>query len=179
MLGGGGTCRMSHRKEAAMVLCRLNPFECEDPESVYVGDDKTSPRRYKLLLRIFEDVASTIPKHRTLMEWRTIAQQHNLRYHSWIDDYADAVESRAAMGAPAVEQDAPLAECIPVQRQQDNAILNWLRSNTYDPLKRPPNPSGKSGVKKLCRVAVKFSSPSVFDTAWDRLRSNKQIKDAK
>ncbi len=89
-------------KEAAMVLCRLNPFEREDPERIYVDGDEASPHRYRLLLRAFEDAASTIPKHRTLMEWRTIAQQRNLPYHSWIDNYADA------MGAPAGKQAAPV-----------------------------------------------------------------------
>ena len=90
-------------KEAAMVLCRLNPLKDEDPERIYVDGDETSPHRYRLLLRVFEGVASTLPKPRMLVEWRTIAQQHNLRYHSWIDDYADAIEARAAMGAPAEE----------------------------------------------------------------------------
>lgn len=88
-------------EHAAMVLSRLNPNSpavCEDPESIYVDGDESSPHRYRLLLRVFESEASTSPKHRTLMEWRAIAQQYNLRYHTWIDDYAEA------MGAPASEQ---------------------------------------------------------------------------
>ena len=90
-------------EHAAMVLSRLNPerpADCEDPASIYVDGDESSPHRYRLLLREFEKEASTSPKPRTLMEWRTIAQQHNLRYHSWIDDYADA------MGAPAGKVEA-------------------------------------------------------------------------
>ena len=68
---------------------------------------------------------------------------------------------------------------VPVAMQQDDAILNWLKSNKYDPLKLPVPPSGKAGVKKHCRDAVKFSSASVFNTAWDRLRANGEIQDAK
>lgn len=82
-------------EEAAKVLCRLNPLECEDPDGIYVDGDRESPRRYKTMLRVFEDVASTSPKHRMLVEWRTIAQQKDLRYHSWIDEYADAVKALA------------------------------------------------------------------------------------
>lgn len=71
------------------------------------------------------------------------------------------------------------AVTMPVQKQQEYAILKWLSANKYDPLKLPVPPPGKAGVKKLCRTAVKFSSSSVFSTAWDRLRANGGIKDAK
>ncbi len=73
--------------EAAMVLCRLNPLEREDPERIYVDGDKSSPDRYRRLLWIFETEARTSPKHRTLMKWLTIARVRDLRYHSWIDEY--------------------------------------------------------------------------------------------
>lgn len=71
------------------------------------------------------------------------------------------------------------AVTMPVQKQQENAILKWLSVNKYDPLKLPVPPPGKAGVKKLCRDAVNFSSSGVFNTAWDRLRANGGIKDAK
>ncbi len=90
-------------EHAAMVLSRLNPnrpADCEDPASIYVDGDESSPHRFRLLLGEFETEASTSPKPRTLMEWRTIAQQRDLRYHSWIDDYVDA------MGAPAGKVEA-------------------------------------------------------------------------
>lgn len=64
-------------------------------------------------------------------------------------------------------------------QQQDKAILDWLKDNKHDPLKLPVPPSGKAGVKKLCRDAVNFSSSSVFNTAWDRLRLKGEIIDAK
>lgn len=71
----------------------------------------------------------------------------------------------------------------PVELQQDNAILNWLRINKYNPLKLAVPPKGKSGIKKICRdCLVKnskslFSSDKRFDAIWERLRKNKQIQD--
>ena len=83
----------------------------------------------------------------------------------------------------AIEQAATDGERIPVAKQQDKAILEWLTLNEYDPLKLPVPPSGKAGVKKLCRDAVTeknkqlFLSKKVFDTAWQSLRNNEDIKD--
>lgn len=94
--------------------------------------------------------------------------------HKFIEAVAEVI-SKAQKGTP----DARKEEFIPIQKQQENAILNWLRKIGYDPLKLPVPPSGKSGIKKLCREAVQFSSPSVFNTAWDRLRANGEIKDAR
>lgn len=88
-------------KDAAMVLCRINPLVVDDPEHIYVDGDISSPDMYRLLLKVFESVASTALKPRMLLEWRAIAQQHDLCYHAWIDDYADA------MGVPAEKQAAP------------------------------------------------------------------------
>lgn len=73
---------------------------------------------------------------------------------------------------------------IPVATQQNTAIIAWLTKNQHDPLKLATPPKGKGGIKKECRDAclednkTLFSSTSVFNTAWSRLRSNSQIKDA-
>lgn len=67
---------------------------------------------------------------------------------------------------------------LSVADQQDNSILSWLKSNKHDPLKLAVPPPGLSGVKKLCKDAVHFSSVGVFDNAWERLRANGEIKDA-
>lgn len=84
--------------------------------------------------------------------------------------------------------DAPAAKMeavrLPVATQQNTAILSWLKVSRHDPLKLPVPPSGKAGVKKLCRDALcesskqLFSSASVFNTVWERLRANNEIKDA-
>jgi len=76
--------------------------------------------------------------------------------------------------------DAPKGEVrLSVTDQQNKAILKWLRDHGHDPLKLQRGEKGKSDVKTECRYAVGFSSQSVFNTAWDRLRSDGKIKDAK
>ena len=77
--------------EAAKLLCRLDPLKGEDPELIFVGGDESSPGRYRVLLRVFNDVAETVPKARTLLDWLCVAQREGLRYHSWIDEYALAM----------------------------------------------------------------------------------------
>lgn len=71
---------------------------------------------------------------------------------------------------------------IPVQQQQETAILSWLTNHGFNPKALPKPPNGKAGVKKACRDVIcknlsLFASISVFDTAWDRLRKNKDIQD--
>ena len=71
---------------------------------------------------------------------------------------------------------------ISKSKQQDSAILDWLKGNNFDPMKLPKPPKGKAGVKRDCRNALEihykmFSSTSVFNTAWDRLRQNNEIAD--
>lgn len=96
--------------------------------------------------------------------------------------HLDADEAKALMPADAPAENVK-AERITIATQQNNAILNWLKANQHDPLKLPVPPRGLSGVKKLCRDELcgrkkqLFSSPSVFNTAWERLRSNDAIKD--
>jgi hypothetical protein len=82
-----------------------------------------------------------------------------------------------------VATSAPAAR-VPVSVQQNEAILDWLKTNKHEPNCLPVAPEGKAGVKKQCRdallteSAVLFSSKSVFDTAWERLRANNHIEDA-
>lgn len=152
-------------KEAAMVLCRLNPhekYDCENIERIYVDDDKTSPHRYKLLLRTFEDVASTIPKHRTLMEWRTIAQQQNLRYHSWIDDYADA------MGALAGNQAAP----TPAAKGKTAPAIAGTTSKANDepPGKMARTEAGKLTIEAAWEIECETGKKTTADIVMDRLQ---------
>lgn len=93
--------------------------------------------------------------------------------------YLPAHEAKALSDTPAaVVQAAHVDKQVPVQRQQDDAILKWLKDNKHDPLKLQRGEKGKPDVKKDCRDAVSFSSQSVFRTAWDRLRANGEIKDA-
>ena len=59
-------------------------------------------------------------------------------------------------------------------------ILGKLRELQFDPLELPAPPSGKPSVaKQATRAALKGQLTSaVFDKAWQRLRTSRQIKDA-
>lgn len=98
--------------EAAMLLCRIDPLERDwrgdapDPERIYVDDDKASPDRYRVLLRVFLDEAETDAKPRTLLDWRDVAKRGGLRYHEWIDEYLDAQKVCAAEMAETSKQGA-------------------------------------------------------------------------
>jgi hypothetical protein len=87
-------CASVKPDEAAMLLCRIDPHErnwrgeAPNPENIYVDDDRTSPDRFRVLRRAFEDVAETDPKPRTLLDWRDVARRKSLRYHEWIDEYS-------------------------------------------------------------------------------------------
>lgn len=94
--------------------------------------------------------------------------------------YAEQFNLTVSVGNAAEAEN--ILQKIPVAKQQDSAILNWLIKNEYNPKVLPTPPKGKSGVKKLCRDELcknlkLFLSISVFDTAWDRLRKNKEIQD--
>lgn len=117
----------------------------------------------------------------------------NLDNEVWLEAYWNDLNEWLKINGPRLDckfpkPDAPAAKVeavrLPVATQQNNAILNWLKVNQYDPSKLPVPPSGKAGVKKLCRDALcesskqLFSSESVFNTAWERLRAKGEIKDA-
>lgn len=93
--------------------------------------------------------------------------------NKWLEDNEEEIKFR--FPKPGTANEKP----IPIQRQQDNAILKWLKDHGHDPLKLQRGEKGKPDVKKECRDAVNFSSPSVFKTAWERLRANGEIIDAK
>ena len=116
----------------------------------------------------------------------TVRTFHDEVYWCDLNKWLEINEPRLSFRFPE-PQSAPAANAevrLPVAAQQNNAILKWLESNKYDPLKLPVPPSGKAGVKKLCRdwlcttCKQLFSSKSVFDTAWERLRNNHKIIDA-
>lgn len=71
----------------------------------------------------------------------------------------------------------------PVQHQASHeaAIVGALRQASFDPLQFPVAPAGKpSPAKKAAREALLPSmSASVFDKAWERLRSDGRIADAR
>lgn len=72
-------------------------------------------------------------------------------------------------------------DAAPKQRSQaqDLAILSALRLKGYDPSSLPPYKQGKPGVKAEIRAALGsnglWAGTRVFDKAWERLLSNKEI----
>lgn len=77
-------------QEAAMLLCRFNPQDNKcDP--LTDSTDETSPDDYKRLLRVLEDVANAESQPRSLIQWLAVAKDKGLKYHSWIDNYANAL----------------------------------------------------------------------------------------
>ncbi|WP_321839703.1 hypothetical protein [Paraburkholderia bannensis] len=62
------------------------------------------------------------------------------------------------------------------QRHQEHEILRVIRQLGYDPAALPKRESGRPWVKKMVREQLKFSPP-VFDKAWERLRSNGEIRE--
>jgi hypothetical protein len=94
--------------EAAMLLCRLDPLTDKDPENIYVDDDRTSPGRYRVLKRIFEDIAESDPKSRTLLAWREVARCKGLRYHEWIDEYAPITAGDTGNNYVQPEEEPPM-----------------------------------------------------------------------
>ena len=74
----------------------------------------------------------------------------------------------------------------PVQRAaaQNAAIIEAIRAKNIEPKKIPKAPSGKPGLKAEIRKDILqthkdiFSSNGVFNDAWQRLRSSREIIDA-
>ena len=103
----------------------------------------------------------------------------------WIEmpDFLEFAQELKGKVDQATSEPEPLPlVSVPVSKQQDAAILEWLKGNNFDPMKLPKPPTGKAGVKSACRNALcaspkMFQSKSVFDAAWERLRKNNEIAD--
>ena len=87
-------------QRAAMLLCRFNPNDTTLEQAQLTTTDATRPRDFVRLLQRFEDLARSDPKPRSLLQWLRTAQELELRYHPWIDDYVNA---RTVAGSPIVE----------------------------------------------------------------------------
>ncbi len=77
-------------REAAMQLCLLNPHD-DTTDPLTTTSNETGPDDFKRLVRVFEDIAQADAQARTLKQWRDIAKARGLNYHSWIDEYDQAI----------------------------------------------------------------------------------------
>jgi hypothetical protein len=118
----------------------------------------------------------------------------------WADRYEEAIPDvlRAAVAKFAAnDAEAPLSEINrpegpkspplqvpkekPLQRRQEEAIVDWLKAN-YDDIKLLPKPaSGKPGPpaaawKALQKTAELFKTKGIFEKAWARLLDFKEIQ---
>lgn len=96
----------------------------------------------------------------------------------WVQDVG--ASSLYPFTGPLAQSTAPK----PFQRQaaQELAILEAIRQAGHDPLRLPKNEPGKAGIKAQVSDALKrnpvFTGPTVFNKAWERMRSNGDIADA-
>jgi hypothetical protein len=77
--------------------------------------------------------------------------------------------------------EGPAPEYVPKLHTQEEAIIEWLEKNGHEPARLPPLQPGKRGIKAQARTelctscAQVFSSPDVFDKAWERLMKERRV----
>lgn len=114
------------------------------------------------------------------LEQMTECYPVSIKDKTTIEHYATNTADTPAAKVEAAPDTRPM-----VADEQNHAILAWLDLNGYDLKKLPVAEKGKSGIRKECGDGLRedrkklFYSKKVFDTAWQRLRDNGQIKDAK
>jgi hypothetical protein len=106
--------------EAALLLCQLNPHNDTLDDARKTKNDETGPADFNRLLRVFEDVAQADEQPRTLSQWRDIAHNKKLKYHSWVDKYEAAVRLTAkhAKGGNSVDALPKAALSAPNSRHE-------------------------------------------------------------
>ena len=92
-------------EEAALLLCEFDPHKVAAADADKVTTSQTDPEDFLILRRVFEGIGRTNNEPRSLNQWRLLAIERGLKYHSWIDDYAaakfSAVEIAPVMSGPA------------------------------------------------------------------------------
>lgn len=119
-----------------------------------------------------------------------ICKEHPQMVHVLVGDfmdYAQKFDIQVLVGGAGAGQAVASHETnsnekfISKAEQQDKIILSWLTEHSYDPLSLPAGACGKKGIRNACGDDVcknmgMFSSRSVYDSAWDRLRANGKTK---
>lgn len=80
--------------EAALLLCHQDPNDAGGTPLLSTNDE-TTPEHYKELLRLYQEVSDLSPGPRRLEEWVSIAQENELKHHSWVTEYAKAISKIA------------------------------------------------------------------------------------
>lgn len=164
------------QQQAAMLLCQLNPHE-EDPSvGLNHWNGETGSNEYKRMVSSFDALARTLPSVRTLAQWKQYADNQDLKYHSWINLFPDAVDS-VQSGAASVMAEI---KCKPQLAQiwQEGEILRVISELKYDAKALPKPTPGKSEPKAEVRKLLNLTTKT-FDLAWERLRTEGRIADGK
>lgn len=171
-------------EKAALLLCRVNPMVEADCQA-FTSNGNNS-RMYQRLLHKFQDAAHSRGQSVSLLQWLAVAKEHKLPYDPWIDEW---LEARKAVGAINDVDDSKTAgsstpRYTPKQRLQEVKILEILRQKYGDPKRLPVTPRGKPGPKNAAWSALGadkgvFPSQGVFNKAWERLRADGEIGEAK
>ncbi|TKC91230.1 hypothetical protein FAZ69_05555 [Trinickia terrae] len=133
-------------------------------------------------------IATTMAGRRQLLahaDIRTWCEQHG---YLWLPDAQVSLQASpsesvsgdgdmAATGISSALAKTPTPRPLPQQLHQEQEILRALREHGFDPKKLPKSPAGKPGAKALVRRLLGWEG-TIFDKAWERLRSGKEIADA-
>ena len=122
------------------------------------------------------------PEQQTLAAWFAFFDAHGFDT-TWLNPIKPAAINTNSASAEGQAAPAP-AKHKPVARMQaqEALILQTIRDAGHDPLNLPPRPIGKGGVKAQTRATLLkrcdvFSSRTVFDSAWKRLKGVGDIGD--
>lgn len=146
-------------REAASLLCEHDPFDASaDPETQ--TNLETGPGDFAFTLRVFEDVHSKSPQHRTLVEWIAIAASRACKRHSWISEYLEAC---ARLGFPIV--DAAIKPATPIA---DGSSLETKVAPVVADIASAPNPMqyrDRGNVMKKRAIIAKYKNK------WEKIDS--------
>ncbi|VBL74411.1 Uncharacterised protein [Burkholderia pseudomallei] len=104
-------------------------------------------------------------------------QQHG---YAWpLEAPADA--ANAETDVEDAQASEPRVTSRPLQQQafQEQEILRVLAEFGHDPLNLPKSPAGQPDVKAQVRKKLNWQGSTTFDKAWERLRRNKELADAR
>ncbi|VTU35462.1 hypothetical protein RA8CHR_05224 [Variovorax sp. RA8] len=108
-------------REAAMLLCGLNPHGREATGEALAPEGEPSADDYKTLLRYFDDEAQDA-QARTLQQWLDFATRKGLSHHSWIDEWLEAMPTaRASSGASATEPAGRAGSAVWTKERKEEA----------------------------------------------------------
>ena len=82
--------------EAALLLCEFDPLKFAAADADKITTSQTDPDDFLVLRRAFEGIGRMNKEQRSLNQWRLLAIERGLKYHSWVDDYAAAQQPVAA-----------------------------------------------------------------------------------